>query len=104
MFALNHVVGVRARQMTSRAVVWGACVLAAVGAGCHDEAPVPSTVAPAAEPGIVFNDVTSRAGITFRYTFGDFAYDNILESSGSGVAFLDYNNDGDYAQAVRCFT
>jgi hypothetical protein len=57
---------------------------------------VPSTAVPAAEPGIVFNDATSKAGITFRYTFGDFAYDNILESSGSGVAFLDYNNDGNY--------
>jgi hypothetical protein len=52
--------------------------------------------APAAESGVVFNDVTGKAGITFRYTFGDFSYDNILESSGSGVAFLDYNDDGDY--------
>jgi hypothetical protein len=76
--------------------VWGVCVLAAVGAGCHDEAAVPSMAAPAVESGIVFNDVTGKAGINFRYTFGDFAYDNILESSGSGVAFLDYDNDGDY--------
>ncbi|MFI5181936.1 MAG: CRTAC1 family protein [Thermoanaerobaculia bacterium] len=41
-----------------------------------------------------FADVTAQAGITFRYNFGDFTYDNILKSSGSGVAFLDYNNDG----------
>jgi len=96
MFALNCIAGVRARRMTSRAAVWGACVLAAVAVGCRDDAPVPSTAAPAAEPGIVFSDVTDRSGITFHYTFGDFAYDNILESSGSGVAFLDYNNDGNY--------
>jgi hypothetical protein len=76
--------------------VWGACVLAAMGAGCHDETPVLSTVSPVAEPGIVFSDATGTAGITFRYTFGDFSYDNILESSGSGVAFLDHDNDGDY--------
>jgi hypothetical protein len=96
MFTLKHVIGVRDWQATSRAVVWSACVLAAVGTGCHDESLVPSTLAPAAESGIVFNDVTNQAGITFRYTFGDFAYDNILESSGSGVAFLDYDDDGDY--------
>lgn len=41
-----------------------------------------------------FEDVTARAGITFRYTFGDFTYDNILESSGSGVAVFDFDGDG----------
>jgi enediyne biosynthesis protein E4 len=42
-----------------------------------------------------FTDVTQQAGIDFRYTFGDFTYDNILESSGSGVTVWDYDNDGD---------
>jgi len=42
-----------------------------------------------------FTDVTQQAGIHFRYTFGDFTYDNILESSGSGVTVWDYDNDGD---------
>ncbi len=41
-----------------------------------------------------FTDVTASAGIGFRYTFGDFAYDNILESSGSGVTVFDYDGDG----------
>src|ERR1035437_6791933 len=41
-----------------------------------------------------FEDVTAQAGITFRYNFGDFTYDNILESSGSGVAVFDYDGDG----------
>ena len=82
--------------MTNKAAVWGACVFVAAGAGCHDEVGVPSMAPAAAESGVVFNDVTVKAGITFRYTFGDFSYDNILESSGSGVAFLDYDNDGDY--------
>ena len=31
----------------------------------------------------------------FRYTFGDYAYDNILESSGSGVTWVDHDQDGD---------
>lgn len=42
-----------------------------------------------------FVDVTSAARIDFRYTFGDFTYDNILESSGSGVTVFDYDGDGD---------
>ncbi|NOY37443.1 MAG: CRTAC1 family protein [Chlorobi bacterium] len=40
-----------------------------------------------------FTDVTARAGIDFKYTFGDFTYENILESSGSGITVFDYNND-----------
>ena len=42
-----------------------------------------------------FLDVTAPARIDFRYTFGDFTYDNILESSGSGVTVFDYDGDGD---------
>ncbi len=40
-----------------------------------------------------FTDVTNQAGIDFRYTFGDYTYENILESSGSGITIFDYNND-----------
>ena len=43
---------------------------------------------------VTYTDVTEAAGIDFRYTFGDLAYDNILESSGSGVSVLDYDGDG----------
>ena len=42
-----------------------------------------------------FVDVTAAARIDFRYTFGDFTYDNILESSGSGVTVFDFDGDGD---------
>lgn len=41
----------------------------------------------------VFTNVAPQAGIDFRYTFGDRHYENILESSGSGVTIFDYNND-----------
>ena len=40
-----------------------------------------------------FTDVTTKAGIDFKYTFGDYSYKNILESSGSGITVFDYNND-----------
>lgn len=43
---------------------------------------------------VIFTDVTSESGIDFKYTFGDFSYENILESSGSGITVFDYNNDG----------
>jgi hypothetical protein len=43
---------------------------------------------------VTFNDVTKKAGIDFKYNFGDKSYVNILESSGSGVTVFDYNNDG----------
>ena len=39
-------------------------------------------------------DVTEKSGIDFKYTFGDYTYENILESSGSGITILDYNKDG----------
>ena len=41
-----------------------------------------------------YNDVATAAGIDFKYTFGDFSYENILESSGSGITVFDFNNDG----------
>ncbi len=44
--------------------------------------------------GIMFTDITKKAGIDFKYTFGDNSYKNILESSGSGITVFDYNNDG----------
>lgn len=48
-----------------------------------------------APPQVRFTDITKRAGIHFRYTFGDSTYKNILESSGSGVTVFDYDGDGD---------
>jgi hypothetical protein len=44
--------------------------------------------------GLSFTDISREAGISFRYNFGDYTYENILESSGSGVTILDYNGDG----------
>ncbi len=43
---------------------------------------------------VMYKDIASEAGIEFKYTFGDYSYENILESSGSGITVFDYNNDG----------
>jgi len=42
---------------------------------------------------VVFTDVTAKAGIDFKYNFGDYSYQNLLESSGGGITVFDYNND-----------
>jgi hypothetical protein len=47
----------------------------------------------AQDKSIRFNDVTQQAGISFKYSFGDYTYENILESSGSGITIFDYNGD-----------
>jgi len=41
-----------------------------------------------------FTDVTEKAGIQFRQSFGEKDLNSILEGTGSGCAWLDYNNDG----------
>jgi hypothetical protein len=49
----------------------------------------------AAEPTLpVFTDVTDRAGIKFKHSYGDHTLSNIVEGTGPGCAFFDYNNDG----------
>jgi hypothetical protein len=39
-------------------------------------------------------NVTSSSGIHFQHSFGDDDMSNIVEATGSGCAFFDYNNDG----------
>jgi hypothetical protein len=42
----------------------------------------------------VFTDVTRKAGIGFKHSYGDLELDNIVESTGSGACMFDYDNDG----------
>src|SRR6185295_11196094 len=64
------------------------------------ERPVPPTLgvpgpSAAATPGVAFSDVSRTAGLAaFREVSGGAAKDYILEVTGSGVAFVDYDNDG----------
>ena len=41
-----------------------------------------------------FTDVTTAAGISFQHGFGDHELSNIVEGTGPGCAFLDYDGDG----------
>ena len=42
----------------------------------------------------VFSDVTGQAGIKFKHSYGDFDLSNIVEGTGAGAMFFDYNGDG----------
>ncbi|HUB32681.1 MAG TPA: CRTAC1 family protein [Bryobacteraceae bacterium] len=53
--------------------------------------------ASAAEPGggpIRFEDVTAASGIQFTHSFGAEKLGSLLESTGAGCVWLDYNHDG----------
>jgi hypothetical protein len=42
----------------------------------------------------VFSDVTKEAGINFKHSYGDFELSNIVEGTGAGLMFFDYDADG----------
>lgn len=48
----------------------------------------------ASSPQVTFEDVTSKAGLTFKHTIGDAQLSSLVEATGVGCAFLDYDNDG----------
>jgi hypothetical protein len=56
----------------------------------HD--PARQTATPSALP--TFEDVTEKSGINFRHSFGEQKLSSIMEATGSGCAWIDYNNDG----------
>jgi hypothetical protein len=43
---------------------------------------------------VIFEDVTEQAGIHFRHSFGETELRSILQATGSGCAWTDYDNDG----------
>jgi hypothetical protein len=42
----------------------------------------------------IFTDVTKQAKINAKHSYGDFDLSNIVEGTGTGAMFFDYNNDG----------
>jgi hypothetical protein len=63
-------------------------------AACAAAAPLVLLAQPKAPSGVVFTDVTAKAGIHFVHTSGAFGKKYLPETMGSGCAFLDYDNDG----------
>ncbi len=42
----------------------------------------------------VFTDITKDSGLVFKHSYGDHHLDNIVEGTGTGACFFDFNNDG----------
>jgi hypothetical protein len=80
--------------MRARLVLFTIPLLAPAVATAQEpsEAPVGSARSDAPAP-IFFTDITGDAGIHFRHSFGDRDLSNIVEGTGPGVAFFDYNGD-----------
>jgi len=57
-------------------------------------APAPKTKDSASSHFPAFEDVTEQSKIQFRHSFGEQALSSILEATGSGAVWFDYNNDG----------
>ncbi|MDZ4772095.1 MAG: CRTAC1 family protein [Planctomycetota bacterium] len=72
-------------------------LVAALLASCsHESAPVANpSVATSVSSGIAIEDVTAASGIGFVQTTGRTPSTQLLEVKGSGLALVDYDNDGD---------
>jgi hypothetical protein len=55
----------------------------------------PAVVVQAGPPALPFTDITAAAGIDFVHENGAYGDKLIPETMGSGLAFFDYDNDGD---------
>ena len=77
-------------NVLSRGGVLRVVAAVAVAAGAWAAAPVEGQVG---EPP-TFTDIAEDAGIDFRHTFGADRLENILMTTGSGVALFDYDGDG----------
>jgi hypothetical protein len=88
------------------AALVGALGLVSASPGCGNASPktvvapaqapvAPSTVKAETIPKVKFVDITGESGITFRHSNGAFGEKLLPETMGAGVAFLDYDGDGD---------
>ena len=64
------------------------------GASPEASTSLPATPPIPAGPDDLFEDVTAKAGITFVHQLGSGKLTNIIESTGAGGTFLDFDGDG----------
>src|ERR1051326_3336327 len=86
------------RQLKS--IIFPSLLLCALH-GCTPRPPEPprpvqhiSTVQAPRQSDVTFTDISQQAGISFQHINGAAGKKNMPETVGSGVAFLDYDNDG----------
>ncbi|MBZ5703362.1 MAG: CRTAC1 family protein [Acidobacteriia bacterium] len=73
-------------------VLLAAFLLFACAAAGVPQKPGPPSPSAAKLP--AYEDVTGKAGIHFQHSFGEHTLSSVLEATGSGCVWLDYNNDG----------
>src|SRR5437879_8036627 len=87
-------ISVRGTASLRRGLVWGLVVLSPflkARISASQAPPAPGKPAPISE----FEDIAQKAGLTATNVFGDKNSSTyILESTGTGVAIFDYDNDG----------
>ncbi len=70
----------------ARVLLWALVLsfeVALLDAQSEDASPLPT-----------FADVTAESGIEFKHSFGDFELTNIVEATGAGACFFDFDKDG----------
>ena len=93
-------------RLTQAAALVAASVLPVAFSGCGPaaakktvaapKAPIqPPKVTPGTLPVVKFVDITKEAGIAFKHYNGALGEKLLPETMGAGVAFLDYDRDGD---------
>lgn len=81
------------RRKEPKTVTAGFLVLATLPCLLWSQGRNASKVTPNEVSQIRFEDVTEQAGIEFRHSFGESKLSSILEATGSGCAWFDYNGD-----------
>jgi hypothetical protein len=79
----------RSRRLLSTFLAIGLLGLGLKAAG---QTAKPSPVKPGTLP--AFEDVSQQAGVDFHHSFGETRLSSIMEATGSGCAWVDYDNDG----------
>lgn len=69
------------------------CALSFVQAPLHSQAPAAKSQTPK-PPSIHFEDASAKAGIHFTHSFGSRQLGSLLEGTGGGCVWFDYNNSG----------
>src|SRR4051812_19494369 len=93
-------------RFARRALVLLTSACLAAAAGCAENKALPNVARPVAPakpkaikaeafPDVKFVNITKEAGLAFVHTSGATGEKLLPETMGSGVAFLDYDGDGD---------
>lgn len=80
--------------MRARASIWSALLLAALGAGGCTKPEVRPGAAAAPQAPVVFEEITTDAGLRFVHTNGARGKKLLPETMGSGCALFDVDHDG----------